>query len=158
MTPEPPRRDRDRAGRPRNARPRDQLGRPLPREAAGSLVEEELPDDPDELLAIGIAHFNARRFFQAHEAWETAWHPAPESERDFWQGMTQIAVGFTHFQRGNPTGACTLLRRGARRIEPYGRTFRGIPCETLAAAAREAADAIERDSTVESVAFPSIPG
>ena len=67
-------RDRDRAGRPKNARPRDVLGRPLRRGAENAITEEELPDDPERLLEIGIEHFNARRFFQAHETWETAWH------------------------------------------------------------------------------------
>ncbi len=45
-------RDRDGAGRPRNARPRDELGRPLPHDAAGVAGR---PDDlalpPDESLA-----------------------------------------------------------------------------------------------------------
>jgi hypothetical protein len=37
-----PARDRDPAGRPRNARPRDAFGRPLPR---GETGEERIPDD-----------------------------------------------------------------------------------------------------------------
>jgi predicted metal-dependent hydrolase len=149
-------RDRDPAGRPRNARPRDALGRPLPRGAENTFVEEQLPDDPMELLRIGIEHFNAGRFFQAHEAWETAWHPAPEDERDFWQGMTQIAVGFTHYQRGNPKGAVTLLQRGARKIATYGDTYKGVPVAALAAAARKAAAAIERAGTTTPVDPPTI--
>jgi hypothetical protein len=39
---ERPRRDRDAAGRARNARPRDAAGRPLPRGATG---EARVPDD-----------------------------------------------------------------------------------------------------------------
>lgn len=150
-------RDRDAAGRPRNARPRDPLGRPLPHGAPNAIEEEILPDDPDALLRIGVEHFNAGRFFQAHEVWETAWHPSPAPERDFWQGITQIAVGFTHHGRGNPTGALTLLRRGAARIEPYGEIHRGIPCAALAVRAREAADAIERDGVGASVTPPVLP-
>ena len=52
-------RDRDVAGRPKNARPRDSLGRPLPRGAENAMVEEVLPSDPQRLLDIGIEHFNA---------------------------------------------------------------------------------------------------
>jgi len=149
-------RERDPKGRAKNARPRDELGRPLPRGAAGAITEEDLPDDPAELLEIGREHFNAGRFFQAHEAWETAWHPSPDPERDFWQGITQIAVGFTHFQRGNPTGATTLLRRGATRLEPYGEHFHGIASAGLAATAREAADAIEREGTDARITLPTL--
>lgn len=150
------RRDRDPGGRPRNARPRDALGRPLPRDAAPEHVEEDLPDDPEALLTIGVEHFNAQRFFQAHEAWETAWHAAPEPERDFWQGITQIAVGFTHVQRGNLRGSRTLLERGATKIERYDDSTRGMPLALLARAARAAADTIARDGADARLAFPMI--
>ena len=57
---------------------------------------------------------------------------APEDERDFWQGATQIAVGFTHAQRGNPTGAATLLSRGATKLERYPARYKGFPAEAVA--------------------------
>src|SRR5438067_9104470 len=149
-------RDRDRGGRPKNARPRDSLGRPLARGAENEMKEEDLPDDPERLLDIGIEHFNARRFFQAHETWETAWHPSPDDERAFWQGLTQLAVGFTHYQRGNATGAVTLLQRGARRIAKYPDPFKGVPVAAPAAAARKAAASIERAGTTAPIEFPTI--
>lgn len=149
-------RDRDPTGRPRNARPRDDLGRPLPRDAAAAYVEVEPPQDPDEALAEGIAHFDAGRFFQAHEMWEGAWHRADAPERDFWQGITQIAVGFTHAQRGNAHGATTLLRRGARRLAAYGPEHRGFPVARLREAAARAAERIERDGLVRPVDVPRI--
>jgi len=74
-------RERDDAGRPKNARPRDELGRPLPRGAANVMQTESPARTPEEALARGIEHFNAGRYFQAHEAWEEGWHPAPEPER-----------------------------------------------------------------------------
>lgn len=149
-------RDRDERGRARNARPRDALGRPLARTAGGTYVEEALPEDPAALLVIGIRHFDARRFFQAHEAWETAWHRAPVSERDFWQGITQIAVGFTHLQRGNARGAVTLLRRGATKLEKQTSAPARFPAARLARAAREVAGTIERDGLDARVTFPKI--
>ena len=149
-------RDRDTSGRPKNARPRDALGRPLPRGAENVMPEEPLPDDPERLLDIGIEHFNAGRFFQAHETWETAWHPSPADERNFWQGMTQVAVGFTHYQRGNPKGAVTLLQRGARKIASYGDRYKGVPVAALAASARRAAASIEKAGTTTPITFPTI--
>lgn len=151
-------RDRDEAGRPRNRRPRDVLGRPRARGAGHALPDEPSPASPEEALARGIDHFNARRFFQAHEMWEEAWHPSPAPERDFWQGLTQLAVGFTHAQRGNARGAVTLLRRGARRLEGYGAQHRGVRVAALAAAARAAADAIEREGAAAIPGFPTIDG
>lgn len=142
-------RDRDAAGRARNARPRDELGRPLPRNAGG-VPQIEPTGSPEELLAQGVEHFNAGRYFQAHECWETAWHPSPEPEREFWKGITQIAVGFTHRDRGNAAGAIELLRRGSERAAAYGDRFKGLNVGTLVAGANEACEALERgDRTVE---------
>jgi uncharacterized protein len=115
------RRDRDPAGRPRNARPRDALGRPLDRaEAAG---QARIPDDltlggpdaarlADELLRAGLP-------FHAHEVLEASWKSGPAHERDLWQGLAQVAVGLTHARRGNARGAVALLSRGAQRVRAF---------------------------------------
>ncbi len=149
-------RDRDKKGRPRNARPRDELGRPLPHGAVNAMPEEPPARTPDEALARGIEHFNAGRYFQAHEAWEEGWHPAPEPERDFWQGITQVAVGLVHRGRGNQHGAATLLRRGAKRLRGYGEKHMGLRVGEIATFAAEAADRIERDGVEAAIEVPPI--
>jgi uncharacterized protein len=110
-------RDRDAAGRARNARPRDATGRPLPRGAAGV---ERVPDDlvlsPDEAVTEAQRLLDAGRPFPAHEVLEAAWKAAPEGERELWRGLAQLAVGLTHAQRGNARGAAALLDRAADRI------------------------------------------
>jgi hypothetical protein len=140
--PGPVSRERDPAGRPRNARPRDELGRPLPRGAEGTLPGNEPEPDPATALDRGIAEFNAGRYFQAHEIWEEGWHPAAEPERDFWQGLIQVAVGLTHRQRGNQHGAVTLLERGARRLRSYEKVHDGVPVAHVAAYAERTARTI----------------
>ncbi|HEX6922060.1 MAG TPA: DUF309 domain-containing protein [Actinomycetes bacterium] len=113
-------RERDAAGRARNARPRDGLGRPLPRGAVGV---ERVPDDlvlpPAESLAEAQRLLDSGAPFHAHEVLEGTWKAAPAEERDLWQGLAQLAVGLTHLARGNPVGAMSLLRRAAARIAPY---------------------------------------
>ena len=136
-----PSRDRDPAGRARNARPRDGLGRPLPHDAEGV---ERVPDDlvlpPDESLVEAQRLLDVGRPFHAHEVLEGTWKAAPAAERDLWQGLAQLAVGLTHRARGNPTGASTLLQRGAARIAPYaGAPPSGIDVTGLVAAARSLA-------------------
>ena len=113
-------RDRDVAGRARNARPRDALGRPLPYGAAG---EERAPEGvvrpPGRALDEAQALLDAGRPFHAHEVLEDAWKSAPEAERQLWRGLAQLAVGLTHAMRGNDRGAAALLERGAHTIAPY---------------------------------------
>ena len=147
-------RDRDPAGRPRNARPRDTLGRPLDRAGAQGAGEARIPDDlalagpdaarlADELLRAG-------RPFHAHEVLEASWKSGPARERDLWQGLAQVAVGLTHARRGNARGAVALLRRGAERVRGYAagpgrRDPDGVDAEFVAASADNVAARIERD-------------
>ena len=117
-------RDRDPAGRPRNARPRDALGRPLKRAGAqAGAGQDRIPDDlvitGRDAAALADQLIRDGRPFHAHEVLEAAWKSAGPGERDLWQGLAQIAVGLTHARRGNARGAVTLLRRGAQRVRAH---------------------------------------
>jgi uncharacterized protein len=117
------RRDRDPAGRPRNARPRDALGRPLDRDGAADAGQARVPDDPSltgtDAARLADQLLRAGRPFHAHEVLEASWKTGPPAERDLWQGLAQVAVGLTHAHRGNARGAVALLRRGAQRVRAY---------------------------------------
>jgi hypothetical protein len=113
-------RDRDPAGKPRNARPRDALGRPLPRADVGlAMIPDELALAGPDAARLADELLRAGRPFHAHEVLEASWKSAPPDERDLWQGLAQVAVGLTHAHRGNARGAVTLLRRGADRVRAY---------------------------------------
>jgi hypothetical protein len=113
-------RDRNPAGKPRNARPRDALGRPLPRADVGlAMIPDELALAGADAARLADELLLAGRPFHAHEVLEGSWKSAPPDERDLWQGLAQVAVGLTHAQRGNARGAVTLLRRGADRVRAY---------------------------------------
>jgi hypothetical protein len=116
-------RDRDAAGRARNSRPRDGLGRPLPYGAEGVARQAEgVCRTPPETLAEAQRLLDEGLPFHAHEVLEDAWKGAPDAERRLWQGLAQLAVGLTHAGRGNPAGAATLLRRGAAGLGGYAET------------------------------------
>ncbi|KUP96458.1 DUF309 domain-containing protein [Thermobifida cellulosilytica] len=141
------REDRDRAadGRAQNQRPRDRYGRPLPYGAVGV---PRIPDDAVFTPAEGLAE--AQRLleqgyaFHAHEVLEAVWKSAEGPERELWRGLAQVAVGFTHAQRGNAVGAARLLRRGADRVAGYGADApHGVDAPGVAAYARAAAERVE---------------
>ena len=135
-------RDRDDAGRPRQARPRDALGRPLPYGEAGVEPVPEEPLPPLETLALARRLVQEGRPFAAHEVLEARWKAGPDDERDLWQGLAQICVGLTHAARGNSVGAVRLLERGAARLEEYdaghGSAY-GVDLMAVVACARERA-------------------
>jgi predicted metal-dependent hydrolase len=112
-------RDRDEEGRPRQARPRDELGRPLPYGTEGVEAVSEDPLPPVETVRFAIELLDRGRPFSAHEVFEARWKAAPATEHDLWQGLAQLCVGLTHALRGNATGAERLLERGNGRLERY---------------------------------------
>lgn len=114
------RRDRDEMGRPRNARPRDRLGRPLPYGStdSGRPAEGEIRS-PEQTLELAQGLLDAGLPFQAHEVFEDAWKLSIGSDRALWKGLAQLAVGSTHLARGNRRGAEALLRRGSAAIAPF---------------------------------------
>ena len=101
-------------------RPRDRLGRPLPRDAAGY---PGVP--PREYLAGDDALAEARDYlahglpFHAHEVLEMRWRCCPTDERALWQALAQAAAGSTHEARGNDVGARRLRARAQATITAY---------------------------------------
>jgi uncharacterized protein len=97
------------------------------------------PSDPFER---GIAHFNAREFFEAHEVWEELWLLAPAQEKAFLQGIIQIAAAFHHYGRGNRRGAKSLVTAGVAKMNQYPDGYRGIDVARLAREAQAWIDAL----------------
>lgn len=132
-------RDRDAAGRARQARPRDALGRPLPYGTPGVEPVSEEPLPPEETLQLACALIQAGRPFAAHEVFEARWKAGPSSERDLWQGLAQICVGLTHAARGNSAGAQRLVERGCDHLVRHvatGATSYGLHLPSVVARAR----------------------
>jgi hypothetical protein len=100
-------------------------------------------DEADRLFRRGVALFNGVRYWHAHEAWETLWRAAPEEERDFYQGLIQVAAGLLHLQRRNLRGARNKLSEGMDRLRPYLPAHRGVFVNELMGEARRILDDLE---------------
>ena len=92
----------------------------------------------------GIRLFNARDFFEQHEALEEAWLAEPGPVRDLYRGILQIGVGFYHLERQNFRGARNLLTYGIDRLAPFAPACRGVDVGGLRAAAQRCRDELER--------------
>ncbi len=115
--------------------------------APGSPGVSPIPDDlsltSQETLKTAQGLLDAGLAFQAHEVLESRWKAAPQSEREVWRGLAQLAVGITHVQRGNRVGAVLLLRRAAGGLVDADDMPVGVPVAALAAWARALAARIE---------------
>ena len=83
----------------------------------------------------GIALFNSRKFFEAHEVWEDLWLAEPEPEKTFLQGLIQLAAAFHHHSRGNSRGTQSLLAAGLGKLESFPDVHRGMELAKLRAQA-----------------------
>ena len=52
----------------------------------------------------GVALFNAHEFWHAHEAWEELWLEESGDEKQFLQGLIQLAAAYHHVKRGTYRG------------------------------------------------------
>ncbi|MFP3939523.1 MAG: DUF309 domain-containing protein [Thermoanaerobaculia bacterium] len=96
------------------------------------------PAERRRLVAEGVDHFNAGRFFEAHESWEEIWRSTTPEPRELWRGLIQVAVGLYHFRdRGRPGPARRVLARGLRRLERFPQGTEGLDLDGLRRAARE---------------------
>ena len=99
----------------------------LPRGRTPPLPE----DEARALFERGVALFNGVRYWHAHEAWETLWRAAPDEERDFYQGLIQLAAGLLHLQRRNQRGARNKLAEGIDKLRKFQPTHHGIVINEL---------------------------
>jgi hypothetical protein len=111
---------------------------PAPDAATRAVRGRTVPLDPfeaDRLFRFGVALFNGARYWHAHEAWETLWRAADDKDRDFYQGLIQVAAGLLHLKRRNTRGARNKLSEGVARLRPYEPAHRGIFVNELIGAA-----------------------
>jgi len=88
-------------------------------------------DTIDPLFTEAIAQFNNGDYYACHDTLEAIWNDAWQSDRAFYQGILQIAVGLYHLQNRNWHGATILLGEGTSRLPAYLPDYQSIDVETL---------------------------
>jgi predicted metal-dependent hydrolase len=73
----------------------------------------------DARYLAGVMLFNAGDYFEAHEAWEDLWMDMAGPDKQFYQGLIQVAVGLCHFCNGNLRGAIKLYHSSLNYLSRY---------------------------------------
>ncbi len=110
----------------------------------------------EHLFAHGVALFNSRHFFEAHEAWEEIWLHTEPPEKTFLQGLIQVTAAFHHHMKANPRGLKSLLHAGLTKLDGFPPNHRGLRIEKLRAAARRWLAALERGNDSRRPPLPKI--
>jgi len=71
----------------------------------------------EELFFSGLKTFNGGNYFDAHEIWEELWSEYYLKDKEFIQGLIQLAVCFVHLQNGNINGARSLLNKSTKKLK-----------------------------------------
>jgi predicted metal-dependent hydrolase len=96
------------------------------------------PATERKLYLDGIELFNRHDYFDAHEAWEDAWHMAYGIKHDFYQGLIQCAVALEHYRRSNPRGVVSLYKSYQPKFERVPPVFMGLDVKKFLTAMHEA--------------------
>ena len=73
----------------------------------------------EELFKKGIEYFNTGYYFEAHDTFEEIWMDERGEDVRFYQGLVQLATGFSHLKMDNLKGAESQLNKGFAKLEKY---------------------------------------
>jgi uncharacterized protein len=88
---------------------------------------DRLPD----AFWLGVDQFNQRQFYACHDTLEPVWIEAESGDKNFYQGILQVAVALYHLGNHNWRGAVILMGEGANRLRGYAPTYGEIDVELL---------------------------
>ena len=94
-------------------------------------------------------------WFEAHEAFETAWRACEAAERDFFQGLVHVVVSSYQRERGKPVAAERQRVKALRRLAAFAPRHRGIDVGLLLEAL-ERSEPDLREQLIQTVAQPGV--
>ena len=107
-------------------------------------------------LEHGINLFNEHRFWEAHEAWEELWLASAGEEKQFLQGLIQLAAAYHHVQRGTLRGGVRLFDAALRKLERFDDGRAGIDRGDAITAAIAHREKIARGENIDAGEFPKL--
>src|SRR6185436_8090116 len=99
-------------------------------------------------VASAVRHFNAGRFFEAHEAFEELLDQVEEDSR--WElavALVQVAVAYHKASAGH-AGVERMLGLAAAKLASFGDVVAGIDVDALRRRVREDVEILARDGTL----------
>ncbi len=91
-----------------------------------------------------LEEFNQEQFYACHDTLEALWMEASEPDKQFYQGILQIAVGCYHLSNYNWRGAVILLGEGSKRLTDYQPCYESIDIDRLLAESIELLQALQK--------------
>lgn len=93
-----------------------------------------MPADLPSELAEFFRLFDQGRYWESHEALETAWR---QTRSDFYHGLILLASAFVHRDRDNRHGIRAQLDKAEPLLRKYRPSYQGVDVERLMRMAEE---------------------
>lgn len=92
---------------------------------------ESAPIGDAQTIKLGLDLFNEERYWESHEALETAWRRMTGAEKDILQGIILLAAALVHLQKNEQSIALSVIGRAHQRLSPYDGGHFGIDLSVL---------------------------
>ncbi|MDF1519570.1 MAG: DUF309 domain-containing protein [Brevefilum sp.] len=89
--------------------------------------KEEIPQEVND----GIKLLNQDQFYEAHEAFETAWRRTQDPSREFYRALLQVSGGFFRLSQGNPQAARKFFTHALKWLAPFPSPHLGFNTDIL---------------------------
>jgi hypothetical protein len=87
--------------------------------------------DVDRAIREGVELFNEERYWESHEALESAWRQTLGSEKEVLQGMILVAAALVHLQKGEGEVALSVMGRAEDKLRRHRGERLGVDLDDL---------------------------
>lgn len=84
-----------------------------------------------ESIREGIELFNEDRFWESHEALESAWLTASGADKEILQGLILLAAAFVHLQKNELAVTLSVMQRAQKKLSDHHSEHFGINIDDL---------------------------
>ena len=94
-----------------------------------TLRKLDVPSSPitkQEAIRLGLDFFNQERYWESHEALESAWKTAIGDEKEILQGLILVAAALVHWQKNEKQVTLSVIRRARDTLESHRTEYCGI--------------------------------
>lgn len=109
------------------------------------------PDAIDPELARFVGLFRDGRYWDSHEALETAWR---RNDSRFYKGLILYASAFVHVGRHNAHGVRAQLRKTVHHLTPYAPSYLGFDVAAILRHAHQCLDRLSGGDCLNELSLP----
>ena len=89
------------------------------------------PIEKAEAVRSGLDLFNEERYWESHEALESAWRGTTGEEKEILQGLILIAAALVHWQKNEKDVALSVMKRALDKLAAHSGDYFGIDIAAL---------------------------